>query len=60
MTPYKTEQYRNECEARHVLAMPTLEERRTYLSAVEKRRGKQSRKYLESEILRQHRMRKPV
>lgn len=36
------EDWRAECEAREVLNMRTLIERRTYLDAVEGRRGKQA------------------
>lgn len=54
MKPEHIELYRNECEAKHVLAMPTKEARREYLSMVEKNRGVEARKYLEKEIIRLH------
>lgn len=53
MTPQQVEFYRNACEARHVLTMPTKEERRGYLAGVEQRRGIEARKYLEKEIMKQ-------
>lgn len=51
--PTWTEQHRLECEARHVIKMPTLQDRRAYLERVELKRGKEARKYLEQEILKQ-------
>ena len=50
-----SEQYRNECEARYVLAMP-LEKRRAWLAELEKKRGDIS--VLKNEILRQFKERK--
>lgn len=41
------EQHRAECEARFVLKMK-LADRRAYLESIEKIRGKDGRKYLES------------
>ena len=35
-----SEAWRHECEARMVAARPTLDERREYLAAVERRRGR--------------------
>ncbi len=35
-----SEHWRHECEARAIAALPTLNERRAWLEAVEKRRGK--------------------
>lgn len=55
MKPEHIELYRNETEARHVLAMPTKEARREYLAMVEKNRGVQAREYLEKEIMRLYR-----
>lgn len=49
------ELYRNTCEAKHVLNMPTKEARREYLGMVEKKRGLEARKYLEKEIMRLYR-----
>lgn len=43
------EQHRVECEARFVLKMK-LADRRAYLEAIEKHRGKDGRKYLEGFI----------
>jgi len=45
--------YRNECEAREVLRMPTKDARREFLSMIEKKRGKEARQYLEAEIMKQ-------
>jgi hypothetical protein len=55
MKPEHIELYRNTCEARHVLNLPTKEARRAYLDMVEKKRGAQARKYLEDEVMRLHR-----
>jgi hypothetical protein len=40
-------EWRIECEARHVLAMPSIERRREYLAAIRKRRGDVAGKQLE-------------
>lgn len=57
MTPtehaFYTDQYRIQCEARHVLAFPTREDRREYLGMVEKKRGEPARRILEQEIMKQ-------
>jgi hypothetical protein len=34
-----SEPWRAECEARHVLAMPTIQRRREYLASIAKKRG---------------------
>lgn len=52
-----TEQFRRECEARWILAMPK-EARKPWLDSISKVRGKAAQKYLEEEVIRQHRMRK--
>ena len=39
-----TEQWRMECEARHVINMPTLEDRRSYLERIGIKRGQAARK----------------
>lgn len=57
MTPEQTERHRNECEARHVLAMPR-HQRKPWLDAIGKRRGQEAQKYLEDEVIRQHRLMK--
>ena len=44
------EEKRRRCEAKYVLAMPLLEQRRDYLSRIEKARGIAGREYLEAEI----------
>lgn len=41
---------RRRCEAKYVLAMPKLEQRRDYLIRIEKARGLKGREYLEEEI----------
>jgi len=50
----KVEQYRRECEARGVLRLP-FDQRRPWLESIGKRRGEAGRKYLEDEVIRQHR-----
>lgn len=40
-----------ECEAKHILAQPTIEDRRNLLAAIEKRRGKNARQDLEQRAL---------
>lgn len=40
-----------ECEAKYVLKQPTIEARRTLLSAIEKRRGAKAREELEQRAL---------
>lgn len=51
------EQHRRECEARYVLAMPR-EARKPWLDSIGKRRGLAAQKYLEEEVIRQHRLSK--
>lgn len=46
-----SEAWRHECEAATVLAMPTLDKRRNYLAAVEKRRGIGERERLQNTML---------
>lgn len=57
MTLDAIEQYRLECEARHVLSMPR-EQRKPWLDSIGKRRGRAAQKYLEEEVIRQHKMKK--
>jgi hypothetical protein len=57
ITPEDVEQHRRECEARWVLSLPTLQERREYLSRIEKRRGKDAADYLKTEVENQWRKR---
>lgn len=38
--PSDSEHWRHECEARAIVALPTLAERRAHLEGVEQRRGK--------------------
>lgn len=52
--PTYTRAWRAECEARTVLAIPTLEERREYLAKVAEKRGTAGRQQLEDVILRLH------
>lgn len=40
MVQSDAEEWRNECLARHVLALPTLDERRAWLADFEHRHGK--------------------
>ena len=35
-----SDEWRHECEARHILALPALADRRAWLEAIEHRRGK--------------------
>lgn len=37
-----SEDWRAECEARAIAALPTLEERRSWLESLEKKRGKEA------------------
>lgn len=46
-----SEAWRAECEARHVLLMPTKLARLEYLGRVEKRRGAESRAALEAAVM---------
>jgi len=57
MTLDAIEQYRLECEARHVLSMPR-EQRKPWLDSIGKRRGLEAQKYLEAEVKRQFRLKK--
>jgi len=57
MTPAETEQFRRECEARYILAMPK-EQRKPWLDSIGARRGKDAQAYLEEEVMRQHKLRK--
>lgn len=49
-----SEGWRHECEARSILALPTLAERRAHLEALEKRRGKAEADRLRSTMLALH------
>lgn len=40
--PTDSEHWRHECEARAIAKLPTLNERRAHLEAVEQRRGKEA------------------
>ena len=40
---YRSEEWRAECEARHVARIPFRDERHGYLDGVEKNRGKEAR-----------------
>lgn len=46
-----SEPWRFECEARHILRMPTKDTRISFLDMIEKKRGKPYRDRLESKIL---------
>ena len=52
-----TEQYRLECEARHMLTLP-FTHRRKELDLIEKQRGIGAVEYLKQEILKQHKYKK--
>ncbi len=47
------EQFRAECEARHVLKLPSIHHRKDYLQKVEKKRGSEAARKLESDMLQQ-------
>ena len=49
--PSDSEEWRAECEARYLLARPSIDERRALLAAIEKRRGKAAREDLEQRAL---------
>ena len=51
------EQHRRECEARWVLSL-SKEQRKPWLDSIGKRRGPDAQKYLEDEVIRQHRLSK--
>jgi hypothetical protein len=55
VTPQEIEQHRLVCEARYVLAMPK-EARKPWLDSIGKRRGPEAQKYLEVEVIRQHKL----
>lgn len=40
-----------ECEAKHILKQPTIEERRALLAAIDKRRGTEAREELEKRVM---------
>ena len=52
-----TEQYRLECEARHMLTLPLIQ-RRKELKEIEEFRGVKAVEYLKEEILKQHKYKK--
>ena len=52
-----TEQYRLECEARHMLTLP-LTQRRKELDLIEKQRGVKAVEYLKNEMILQHKLKK--
>lgn len=47
---HQSEEWRAECEARHVLRLPDKSARWTYLNGVERKRGKASRDALEAQV----------
>jgi hypothetical protein len=55
-----SEAWRHECEARHILALPTLPERRAWLEAIEKRRGTDAVKALRRTMLALHEAGQPA
>ncbi|MFT0532250.1 hypothetical protein ACMHYJ_05355 [Castellaniella hirudinis] len=57
ISPEAVEQHRRECEARRVLSLPKPE-RRPWLDSIGKRRGQAAQKYLEDEVIRQHKLNK--
>lgn len=57
MTPDAIEQRRRECEARWVLGLPKPK-RKPWLNGIGEKRGRAAQKYLEEEVIRQHRLSK--
>ncbi len=49
--PSDSEEWRHECEARSVVALPTLAERRVYIDGVERKRGKDAADRLRATVL---------
>ncbi|AUT46991.1 hypothetical protein [Achromobacter sp. AONIH1] len=47
-----SEEWRRECEARHVLTLP-FDKRVPYLNLVGRKRGSEAQQYLETEVRRQ-------
>lgn len=45
-----SEEWRHECEARYILNMPTIHQRRSTLEAIEKKRGEPERLRLQKTI----------
>lgn len=52
-----TEQFRRECEARWVLSLPKPK-RKPWLNGIGEKRGRAAQRYLEEEVIRQHKMKK--
>ena len=46
----ESEDWRHECEARAIMALPTTLERRTWLEGIEAKRGKAERERLQATI----------
>lgn len=53
-----SEAWRRECEARWVLSLPTLNERRYYIQQVEAKRGKPAAEQLKRDITDEHNKKK--
>lgn len=51
----EVEQFRRECEARWVLKLDKPK-RKPWLDSIGKKRGKAAQKYLEVEVIRQHKL----
>lgn len=49
-----SEDWRHECEARHILNLPTRDDRRAWLADIQKLRGRSARERLEATILALH------
>ena len=58
VVPRDSDEFRHECEARAVLALPTLEQRRQWLADIEAGRGKPARERLERTMLALRQVRK--
>lgn len=54
MVARDAEEWRHECEARAILALPSLPERRAWLEGIEHKRGKPEADRLKATMLRLH------
>mgnify|MGYP001179142926 CR=1 FL=1 len=54
MVARDAEEWRHECEARAILSLPTLAQRRAWLEDLERRRGKDEADRLKATMLRLH------
>jgi len=57
VVPSDSPEHRHECEARAILAMPSLQQRRDWLADIEAKRGQGARERLERTMLALRRLR---